>query len=1018
MTELRILLLEDNPVDAELNERVLRKAGIVFTSLRVETRDAFIKSLEEFRPGIILSDYKLPGFDGLSALQIVRREHPEIPVIMVTGALPDVEAVELIHTGAKDYVLKDRLARLGPAVQRVLSMEQGIRARKEAEAKFRMISESAQDAIIMMEPDGRITFWNAAAERIFGHTAFEAKGQELHALLAPPEQYAAFSHGYAHFLKSGEGPLLGKVLELTALRKGGEEFPVELSISAAQMNGSWHAIGIARDISERKNAEAILHEAEEKFRAIFESALDGIVLADVETKQFIIGNPAICRMLGYSPEEFVRLGVTDIHPQEDLPHVMEQFEKQLRGEIQVTADLPLRRKDGSVLYADINSASVNFGGKTYLMGIFRDITGRKQAEEKLRDSENRFRNLVETTGDWIWEINENTVYTYSSPQIQGILGYAPAEIIGKTPFDLMTHEEARRLAGRFGALVEAQQPLVNLENTNLHKDGHPVILETSGVPVINAEGKFCGYRGIDRDITERKKAAESMMQQSALLRRIMDSIPDLVLFKDVNSVYLGCNKAFEKFTGRPESEQIGKTDFDFFDRDTAQFFRDMDRQMMESKQARSNEEWVTYPDGHKVLLDTLKTPFYSPDNEVLGLVGISRDITERKQAENALLHANRALATLGAVNRTLVHATDEQELLQDICQSIVEQRSYRMAWVGFAQDDAEKTIRIMARAGHEEGYLDTMQLSWTESERGMGPSGRAIRSGATQLCQDIANDPQYAPWRDAALQRGYLSGIALPLKSVGNKVFGILNVYAAEANAFSSAEIELLEEMAGDLAFGVNTLHVRGERDAVMEKNRQQLIRQQDSLEETIGAIAGIVDMRDPYTSGHQARVAGLAEAIARQMGLPDDQVHGIRLAGLVHDLGKIRVPSEILSKPGRLDAVEFELIKMHAQAGYDILKGINFPWPISQMVRQHHERLDGSGYPQGLKGDEILPGSRILAVADVVEAMYSHRPYRPGLGIEAALGEITAKREVYFDPAAVDACLVLFREQGYSFAD
>jgi len=405
------------------------------------------------------------------------------------------------------------------------------------------------------------------------------------------------------------------------------------------------------------------------------------------------------------------------------------------------------------------------------------------------------------------------------------------------------------------------------------------------------------------------------------------------------------------------------------------------------------------------------------DAEMLKLFGYGLyRIVQRKRAEAAIEHANRALATLGAVNRSLVYATSEDELLQAICRVIVEQKGYRLAWVGYVQHDEHKPIKIMAHAGHDEGYMETMQLTWAETERGMGPGGRAVRSGATQLCQDTANDPQFLPWRAAALERGYASCITLPLTRRNGKVFGILSVYSAEVNAFSPAEIFLLEEMAGDMAFGVRALHTRQERDLALEQNRQQLVRLQTNLEDTVRAIATIAEMRDPYTSGHQTRVADLAAAIARQMGLPEEQVHGIHLAGVVHDLGKIRIPAEILSKLGKISDIERSLIKVHPQAGYDVLQGIDFPWPIAQMVLQHHERLDGSGYPQGLKGDQIIIGARILAVADVVEAMSSHRPYRPGLGIEAALDEITKQRGAYYDSRAVDACLALFREQGYSF--
>lgn len=189
------------------------------------------------------------------------------------------------------------------------------------------------------------------------------------------------------------------------------------------------------------------------------------------------------------------------------------------------------------------------------------------------------------------------------------------------------------------------------------------------------------------------------------------------------------------------------------------------------------------------------------------------------------------------------------------------------------------------------------------------------------------------------------------------------------------------------------------------------------SLLDSITALAATVELRDPYTAGHQRRVAQLAVAIAGELQLPAEQVEGIHLASVVHDVGKIRVPAEILSKPGRLSALEFDIIKEHPGNGYEILKSIDFPWPIAQMVLQHHERLDGSGYPQALKGDQILFEARIVAVADVVESMVSHRPYRPGLGIDAALEEIALNKGTLFDPSVVDACMRLFRERSFNFS-
>jgi len=178
------------------------------------------------------------------------------------------------------------------------------------------------------------------------------------------------------------------------------------------------------------------------------------------------------------------------------------------------------------------------------------------------------------------------------------------------------------------------------------------------------------------------------------------------------------------------------------------------------------------------------------------------------------------------------------------------------------------------------------------------------------------------------------------------------------------------------------------------------------------------VETRDPYTAGHQIRSANLARTIATEMGLPQDKIDGIRVAGSIHDIGKLSIPAEILSKPTKLSEIEFSLIKEHARQGYEILRNVESPWPLAEMVYQHHERMDGSGYPRNLKGDEILMEARILAVSDVVESIASHRPYRASLGIDAALEEIEKNRGTLYDETVADACLRLFREKEYRLVE
>jgi putative two-component system response regulator len=195
-----------------------------------------------------------------------------------------------------------------------------------------------------------------------------------------------------------------------------------------------------------------------------------------------------------------------------------------------------------------------------------------------------------------------------------------------------------------------------------------------------------------------------------------------------------------------------------------------------------------------------------------------------------------------------------------------------------------------------------------------------------------------------------------------------------------------------------------------IEQGRERMLT---LLEQTVATLARAIEMRDPYTDGHQKRVAHLAVAIAEDLGLPETTIRGIRLAALIHDIGKINIPLEILSRPGKLNPLEFELIKNHSSTGYEVIGDIDFPWPIGKIVLEHHEKWNGSGYPNGLKGEEILLEARIVCVADVVEAMASHRPYRAGLGIDAAVAEIKTHSGALFDPIVVDACLRVVEQKG-----
>ncbi|MEO5357490.1 MAG: response regulator [Nitrospirae bacterium YQR-1] len=241
-----------------------------------------------------------------------------------------------------------------------------------------------------------------------------------------------------------------------------------------------------------------------------------------------------------------------------------------------------------------------------------------------------------------------------------------------------------------------------------------------------------------------------------------------------------------------------------------------------------------------------------------------------------------------------------------------------------------------------------------------------------------------------------------------NKTLGVLNIYLRAGHCGDPGEIEVLSAISNALS-GVIV------RKRAEEQQQHSIEKLNRNINDVVEAMSHAVEAKDPYTAGHQRRVSLLAVRIARKMELPEEVVDCIGLAGIIHDLGKIAIPSEILSKPGQLNKIEFALIKTHSRVGYDILKDIEFPCPVANIVIQHHERINGSGYPAGLKAEEILLEARIMCVADVIEAMTFHRPYRAALGIDRAIDEITKNSGILYDPVVVEACIEVLKA-GFKF--
>ncbi len=356
-----------------------------------------------------------------------------------------------------------------------------------------------------------------------------------------------------------------------------------------------------------------------------------------------------------------------------------------------------------------------------------------------------------------------------------------------------------------------------------------------------------------------------------------------------------------------------------------------------------------------------------------------------------------ALEAYKNASDVMIRATSPQELIEGVCSGIINQPPFVVAWVGIKQNDIEKSVKVFGVAGQASQYVKNIKVSWDENKpEGMGPTGRCIRSDSSVSVLNTEIDSAFSPWREAAMKYGIKSSIAVPVHA-GNEVIGALMVYASVLYTFDSNVITLFESLANQIGFSLKAL----EKDSLLEL----------SLEMTITALTTAMESRDPYTVGHSRRVAQISVEIAKRIGWDNERIKGLKKAALSHDIGKIGVPIELLTKPTPLCEIERGMINLHVIKGYEILKNIPFPQPVAEIVRQHHERINGSGYPLGLKGNQILPEAKIVGVADTIEAMSTNRPYRFAKGLNKAINYISEESGILFDSNIVEICKQLHTE-------
>jgi PAS domain S-box-containing protein len=520
----------------------------------------------------------------------------------------------------------------------------------------------------------------------------------------------------------------------------------------------------------------------------------------------------------------------------------------------------------------------------------------------------------------------------------------------------------RDRARRFGWQASAALPLFRGDAAvgalNVYSD-QPHAFDREAQELL-VEIAACVSRGIGNLAAdaEHRRTTERLMESERRLQDILDNTSMVVFVKDLDGRYLTINRRYEELFHITREAIKSRTDRDLFPPEVAERLRQYDLLALEKRTGIEVEEQVPQDDGVHTYVSA-KFPLFQSDGTPYGVCGIAHDITARLRTEAALRAAEAKFRGLVEQSMVGVYMVDGDNLL-------------------YANPRSEEIFGYGAGELVGRPFLDLFAEADRDAVRG-------------EFARVRRREARFA--RIDAKGR-HRSGEVLMIGIVG-------------------ALAELGGEQVVIGAVQDITDKWRAERRAA-----KYMAHLEQAMLGTVSAVSRMMDLRDPYTSGHERRVGEIAAMIASQIGLGTDVQQGLRVAGAVHDVGKITVPAEVLSKPGKLSAVEFELIKSHPAQGFEVLKGIEFPWPVAEVARQHHERWDGSGYPAGLQGESIIVEARILAVADVVEAMSSHRPYRAGLGVEKALAEIERGLGTAYDPQVAEACLGLFRNGGYRIPD
>lgn len=742
---------------------------------------------------------------------------------------------------------------------------------------------------------------------------------------------------------------------------------------------------LREEISKLKALKNELLETRELHQTLADRSPIGVYVLQNGAFQYI--NPQFKASTGFTEADLLgKDSLSIVHPA-DRSKVRENALRMLKGKRTSPYEFRSVTKDGRVRWVLGTAISIPFRGKPAVLGNYMDITDQKEAQKKLEDLAALEASILDALPVAVVGLRERRVI-FANRAVETVFGWKPEELIGKNTRILYRSDEEYEEIGRHFYPVLEKQRTHSEEYPCRHRDGRDIICMVSTSRIgdsLTGKSIVATYE----DITERKRVEAALRESEGRLSSIIQGspIPTFVIGRDHRVTQW--NRSLEELSGLAAKDIIGTTEhWRAFYGQERPCMADL---LVDGEPGKVSHWYNGKYQKSKLIEDAYEATDFFPTlgiegkwlrftaatirdttGEVVGALETLEDITDEKEAEEALKESERRLQAIleGSPTPTVVI-------------------------------DKKHQVIVWNRAMEELSAIRALEVLHTDQQ------WRIFYSEKRPLMADLLVDESIEEAKE------------IPQWYAGKYVKSRLLQDAYEATDYSAVREKWLHftsavvrDNSGDILGAVETMTDISPLKQAEEELRKSLEKLQKAMTGIVEAMAVIVETRDPYTAGHQHQVAKISRLIADEMGFAPERVEALHMAAYIHDIGKIYVPAEILSKPGKLSEVELNIIKTHPQVAYEILKTIEFPWPIAEIIYQHHERLNGTGYPRGLKAGDICLESRILGVVDVFESMASHRPYRPTLGLERAVDELSKNRGILYDPAVVDTLLRLVEEK------